>query len=285
MEDTDSTVTVSTADFTAKFNKKTGHLSGYSLNNEQIIKAPLTMNFWRAQTDNDRIGWRTHETLAFWKTAAEKLSLTSFSVKQLNAQKIKITTIFTIDNQLKVMNQYQINSQGEITVLTQVDADKTLPPMPRIGMTMGVSSLLTDVQYYGRGPYENYVDRNKSAEIDIYKADTSELPFSYMVPQENGNRTDIDWWKITQPTTQYGVMIDGDENLSMSMWPWSQSDLDKAKHPYDLTAQGFNTLNIDHRQMGVGGTDSWTTLAAPIKVHQIPAGLYTYQFTIVPVTP
>lgn len=277
------TVSVSNKNVAVEFNNKTGYLFGYTLNNESIFKSPLKMNFWRAQTDNDRIGWRTHETLGFWKTAAEQLVLSDVSVIQINEHEVQITVKSAIADKLNVVNQYTINSLGEIHVSTDVNADKKLPPMPRVGMQVGINVNLNNVTYYGRGPFENYADRNKGAEIDIYQTNLSALTYPYMVPQENGNRTDVDWWQLTQINSNTGVIIDGDNNLSMSVWPWSQDNLDEAKHSYDLVEQGFSTLNIDHKQMGVGGTDSWTTLAAPIAQHQIPAGQYSYTFTIKPV--
>ncbi|MGJ8691593.1 MAG: glycoside hydrolase family 2 TIM barrel-domain containing protein [Thalassotalea sp.] len=285
LEQNNEVVTISNQNFSAEFNAKTGLLVGYQLNGEQLIAAPLTMNFWRAQTDNDRIGWRTHKTLAFWKTANNKLVLKDFSAKNITTNTVEIMAHFAIVDKLVVVNQYIINGAGEIQVNSTLDADKALPPLPRIGMQLGVKESLADISYYGRGPFENYIDRNAGAEVAIYQTEISALTYPYMVPQENGNRTDVDWWQVKNNTSQYGLKIDGQKNLSMSMWPWSQANLDDAKHTYDLRKQGFNTLNIDLKQMGVGGTDSWTTLAAPMKKYQIPAGQYQYQFTILPVKP
>ncbi|MBU2869439.1 glycoside hydrolase family 2 TIM barrel-domain containing protein [Colwellia sp. E2M01] len=278
--ETTNKVAINNSLFTVEFDTEKGQLTQYIVNNEAMIKSPLTMNFWRAQTDNDRIGWRTHETLGFWKTAADSLVLTDFSVKKLNEQQVQITVTSAIDTKLTVINNYTINSLGEIAVSTQVDADKSLPVIPRIGMQVGINQNLSDVTYYGRGPFENYSDRNKGAEIGIYKGQVDTLTYPYMVPQENGNRTDVDWWQLTQATSNVGIIINGSENLSMSVWPWSQKNIDEAKHPYELVEQGFTTLNIDHKQMGVGGTDSWSSLAAPIAKYQIPAGKYNYSFTI-----
>lgn len=269
--------------FSAVFSRETGALIGYSVAGEQILSAPLKANFWRAQTDNDRVGWKTTKTLAFWKTAGDKLTLEDFSVQKVKNNLTVVNVKLSIENKLVVSHQYYINGAGELTVTTHVNADKSLPPLLRIGMQTGVSSALEKVEYYGRGPFENYVDRNSGSEVAIYQAKANAMTYPYMVPQENGNRTDVDWWKLVNPKSGKGIVINGEQHLSMSIWPWSQKNLDIAKHSYDLVEQGFNTLNIDHVQTGVGGTDSWTTLAAPIKKYQILPGKYQYRYTITPV--
>ena len=103
----------------------------------------------------------------------------------------------------------------------------------------------------------------------------------YMVPQENGNRTDVDWWRMQDKTRQKGLEVNGKNGLSMSVWPWSQQVLDSALHSYDL--RGFFTLNIDLAQSGVGGTDSWTSLGAPMDIYKVQPGQYQYQFMLRPI--
>ncbi|MER2494399.1 glycoside hydrolase family 2 TIM barrel-domain containing protein [Catenovulum sediminis] len=277
-------------DFTIEFDKQNGYLtsvdshfaadnSASGENKQAILVAPLKPNFWRAQTDNDKGAWKSHQTLAFWKTAADKLTLQNFVYRQ-NAQGVQVAISHALDQHIKVEHSYLINDQGEIKVSVNLQTDAELPPMKRFGMQTGIAQNFNQVTYYGRGPFENYSDRNSAAEIGIYQAETADMIYHYIVPQENGNRTDIDWWKLTHNNSQQSLVIDGKQPLSMSIWPWSQDNLDQADHTYDLVEQGYQTLNIDLIQSGVGGTDSWTALGAPLDKYQVKSGNYQYQFKL-----
>jgi len=103
----------------------------------------------------------------------------------------------------------------------------------------------------------------------------------YVMPQENGNRTDVRWMHLGTPQNS-GLLIVGDSLLSMSAWPYSEKNIQEAKHTYDLINAGFITLNIDLLQMGVGGNDSWSEIGRPIEQYRVPAKNYSYSFYLLP---
>ncbi|WP_084591704.1 glycoside hydrolase family 2 TIM barrel-domain containing protein [Gilvimarinus agarilyticus] len=279
--ETSGALTFTNQFFDVSFDKSSGWLSSLSYDNKPMIVAPLKANFWRPQTDNDARAWVSHENLAFWNSASEKLSLLGFDyVKEDDAY--VVTVLHGIDDSVTFKHTYHIAGDGQVTVDITFNSDENLPSVKRIGMQAGINEALINVKYYGRGPFENYIDRNASAEIGIYEHKSKDMFYHYMVPQENGNRTDVDWWSLSNATGE-GILIDGDQPLSMSIWPYSQANIDQADHPYDLVEQGFNTLNIDLIQSGVGGTDSWTSLGAPLPQYQIDAGNYQYSFQFKPV--
>jgi beta-galactosidase len=105
---------------------------------------------------------------------------------------------------------------------------------------------------------------------------------SYVVPQENGNRTDVRWMYLRDRKTQDGLLIVADSLLSMSAWPYTEKNIEEAKHTNNLKVADYITLNIDLIQMGVGGNDSWSDVAAPLEQYQIKAQPYHYSFYIVP---
>src|SRR6188508_176314 len=105
---------------------------------------------------------------------------------------------------------------------------------------------------------------------------------NYVVPQENGNRTDVRWMFLKDPTTKNGLLVVADSLLSMSAWPYTEENIQSAKHTNKLVDAGFITLNIDLVQMGVGGNDSWSDVAAPLEKYQIKAIDHQYSFYIVP---
>ncbi|WP_207952027.1 glycoside hydrolase family 2 TIM barrel-domain containing protein [Pseudomaricurvus alcaniphilus] len=277
--DTEADLTLANSRVKVGFDKKLGAMSSLEINGHSIIVAPMRPNFWRAQTDNDKGAWMSHQKLAFWRDAADMLEVKSFRHTKTN-QGAKVEIVQGYQDKVHLVHRYLISGKGDISVELSLKADKNLPPMKRLGMQVGIANAFDSVAYYGRGPHENYSDRNSSAEIGVYRASVSEMIYHYMVPQENGNRTDIDWWQLEDDQSGMTIRVDGEQALSMSIWPWSQKNLDEAKHTYDLIEQGFHTLNIDLIQSGLGGTDSWSALGAPLEKYRVKPGEYNYQFTI-----
>ncbi|WP_146399432.1 glycoside hydrolase family 2 TIM barrel-domain containing protein [Planctomycetes bacterium CA13] len=277
-EYTDQRITISGDRFEADFDRKSGDLVRYEINGTDLLKSPMRMNFWRPQTDNDRIGGKTHKNQAFWMELADKLQTKRVEAKVQVDQTVKVAVRKALGEQVVIDIDYFINGDGDIKVGIRFVADPSLPPLVRLGMTVGISDEYADIQYYGKGPWENYNDRSRSAEVKVHDAAISEMAENYVRPQENGNRTQIRWIKFSGKVPT--LRIQGESPMAFSIWPWSAENVSQAKHTYELKPQGFYTLNLDHRQMGVGGTDSWSPKALPIKKYQIPAGTYVWSFVL-----
>lgn len=281
------TVVINNDSFTAEFSQQSGFLVNYSVNGQTLIKTDLKPNFWRPETDNDRTGWKTKESLAFWANASQSLKLLSFESKRLNANKVQISTEHGIEQEgvqlLSISHQYLLDGDGHIQVNMTLNADESLPPMLRVGMTTSVNSHLENMAVYGNGPHENYIDRNQSAEVNVYKGHIKDFVYNYARPQENGNRTSVEWLKLTNNNGR-GLKIDGKELLGISVWPWTADNIEQALHTYDLKEHDSLTVNIDLIQTGIGGNDSWSMNAAPIEKYQIKAGKYQFSFSMSPLT-
>ncbi|XPF95109.1 glycoside hydrolase family 2 TIM barrel-domain containing protein [Colwellia sp. RE-S-Sl-9] len=291
-DDKQNTITVSNNGFKAVFNKKSGYLTAYQVNGQTVITGALKHNFWRPSTDNDIGGFQdwTSPTdnvaddtkpatgRAVWRKASENMTLSAFDI-DTSKTSVTVTTKHSFNKQLNVTTQYVVTGDAAIKVSMSLNADANLTSIPRLGMTTNVNQRLSNMSVYGRGPYENYIDRNNSADISIYSGKVEDFIYHYARPQENGNRTDVDWLKLA---TDNGLTltIDGKEDLSVSVWPWSAENLNAAQHTYDLVKQGKFTVNIDLIQSGVGGNDSWSAKAAPIKQYQVLSGKYQYTYTI-----
>jgi len=287
-----SQVVIENDDFNLVFNKSSGYLTSYRVNNTPVIVDALKHNFFRPQTDNDSRGWKTHKTLAIWQKASEGLKLADFSLTQ-TANKVVISTKHTLGkagldekgvDKIAVSNTYTITGDGNIDVNVALNADESLPSLLRFGMTTKVAKHLGEMSFYGRGPFENYSDRNQGADIGIYSGTVRDFVYSYVVPQESSNRTDVDWLKLANSASNKGkgltFTVDGKEDLSISVWPWTAENIDSAKHSYDLQESDRWTVNIDSKQAGIGGDNTWNAQAAPIEKYQIPAGDYQYSFTL-----
>jgi beta-galactosidase len=153
--------------------------------------------------------------------------------------------------------------------------------MPKVGMQTGIERSYDSITWYGRGLLENYIDRRYGFDAGIYSQRLNEFMEPYAVPQENGNRTDVRWMFLSNKNDE-GLLIVADSLLSMSAWPYTEENIENAKHTNLLKDAGYVTLNIDLIQMGVGGNDSWSDVAAPLEQYQVPAKNYQYSFYLLP---
>jgi beta-galactosidase len=151
-------------------------------------------------------------------------------------------------------------------------------------MNFRIPAKFSNVKWYGRGPFENYWDRHTAAFVGVYEITVNELYFPYVRPQENGTRTDIRWMALTDESGD-GLMIAGVPLVSASALPFTTSQLDytdnEFRHTVDLIPNDFIDINVDYRQTGVGGNDSWG--ARPLLKYTLPAGKYSYSYRIRPI--
>jgi beta-galactosidase len=261
-----------------------GFLTDLAFDGRELISAPLGLNFWRPQTDNDRRGWKTQEILAYWKGAADKLQVTSVRTEKMAGGGMKILADGALPEEQGTFSLVQeFFPNGWIHVSLAVDPDPDLPVLPKFGMQMKIPDRYEKVSYLGRGPHENYIDRLASADVGLYESTVSDFGEHYIYPQENGNRTGVRWMAFTDGNRR-GIMITADSLLSMSAWPWSQDAIEKATHTIELPDEPDQTVNIDLVQMGVGGNDSWSSQAAPLPKYRVRPRPMSYSFWIKPLT-
>jgi len=290
-------MTISNNLISASFDKKTGWLSQYQYLDHQLITQPLVANFWRAPTDND-LGNQMQKWASIWQGAGEKLKLNSINSKA-NKSGIEVNTHYS-SNAFKGSYQvtYSISHQGEIHVKTALDLadNQKLPNLPRFGMQLVIPGEYQNMSWFGRGPHETYADRKSAAKISTYKGKVKDQIHHYARPQENGNKTDVRWLAL-KSNNGAGLLAIGDKPLSVSAWPYLQADIDfiagkdgeesasglvpvTSKHGAEVPMRNLVTVNIDHKQMGVGGDTSWGRLVhAP---YTIKAQDHSYGFTLVP---
>ncbi|MCU4675911.1 DUF4981 domain-containing protein [Catenovulum sp. 2E275] len=286
LKQTEQSLNIQGKGFKVSFDKTTGQLSSYQLAGKELIKQPLKPNLWRVPTDNDAGAGLQHK-LSVWKQASENQSLISFSSEQLLNGQIQVKANYKLgDNTASFSTVYLINSAGEIDVSADVYPQKGgLPMMPKVGMNWVLNGDYKQMQWFGRGPHENYVDRNTSAAVAVYQSNVDEQYHDYSRPQETGNKTDVRWFKLTNAQGQ-GIEIQGHQLLSMSALPMLNSDIEHDRknvhlHGAEVEAKDLVNLNIDYKQMGVGGDNSWGALMHP--QYQILPAHYHYGFVIKPI--
>ncbi|BDD07382.1 glycoside hydrolase family 2 TIM barrel-domain containing protein [Aureibacter tunicatorum] len=264
-----------------------GNIKSYIHKGDTLINGVLKPNFWRVPTDNDEGGYQTDKKLKIWKKAIANSSKESVVI-----EKEKVNTGHWIvkahqkiaKGKAELHKVYHIFSSGKIAVDLQLNIEKKLPELPKFGMQGTVGKEFEIVEWYGAGPYENYIDRCRSTVIEDYRMPLSEFAHSYERPQEYANRTQVRWLKLLNKKGKGVKFTSSDHNLQVSVWPHSQESLQSAKHPYQLdTESGYITFNLDGFHMGVGGDDSWSRLAAPLDKYKVKAEDLQYSFTIEPV--
>ncbi|MET0463814.1 MAG: glycoside hydrolase family 2 TIM barrel-domain containing protein [Chitinophagaceae bacterium] len=266
--------------FSVTIDKQNGALISYVYKGTEQIKAPLLPHFTRPQTDNDRKGWKTHRVLKAWYDNTAKLK--SISLSDINGQPAISSNYTLVNDSAKVLVTYRISNDGILKVDFSMIADPALPNLPKVGMQGGIAREYEQVSWYGLGLMENYVDRRYGFDAGVYEQNIQDFMEPYVVPQENGNRTDVRWMHLSNKRSGNGLLVVADSLLSMSAWPYTEKNISEAKHTHKLVDAGYITLNIDLEQMGVGGNDSWSEVAAPLEQYQIKAQPYRYTFYLTP---
>ena len=269
---------VEAKDFRISFNKQNGALAGYRVGSREWIRSPLLPRFTRPLTDNDRRGWKPHRRLAYWYGNTAILTAMSHST---TGDHVKIESSYAFGDSAMVKVRYRIAAEGRIGVEMILVADPGLPGLPKVGMQMGLAPDAEQVHWYGRGPHENYTDRRQGAPAGIHSLPLADFLEPYIYPQEHGNRTDVRWMFLEDGKKE-GLLVVADSLLSMSAWPWTEEEINRARHTHELEDAGFLTLNIDLVQVGVGGNDSWSPVSAPLEKYQVPSGCYRYGFSLFP---
>ena len=281
--ETEEGYSVKQFDYSIFISKKTGALESYKLSGKEQIAAPLLPHFTRPQTDNDRRGFKTHRVLKAWYENKPVLKHITFSKE--NGQ-LTVASFYSIaKDSANVRIIYRINKAGVVLVSYSLNAivKPGLPNIPKVGVQMGINRSYDQIKWFGRGPFENYIDKNYGADVGVYNLPINDFMENYVVPQENGNRTDVRWMYLHNQKSKDGLLVVADSLLSMSAWPYTEENIQNAKHTNKLKDAGFITLNIDLIQMGVGGNDSWSEVAAPLEQYQIkPKAYYQYSFYLVP---
>ncbi len=279
-------MTLSAGGMDVTWNKQSGWIDYIDINGKPMMEKGFSLkpNFWRAPTDND-YGANIQKKLAAWKNPVLKL----MSLTESTCGKSRIVTadyeMPSLDAKLRMT--YVLSPCGKLTVKQSLDVNEDAqkkPWLPRFGMQMVMPEDYECLEYYGRGPNENYADRNSSTFIGHYRSHVDKEYWKYVRPQESGNKTDIRWWCVTDADGN-GLRFSGIKPLECATLPYLSDDLDdgmvkedKHSHSGDLTPRPFSVVTIADRQMGLGCIDSWG--AWPMENVLIPFADQDYVFMI-----
>lgn len=288
------------------FNKNTGWIDYIDVDGKQITQngSQLKSDFWRAPTDND-YGANLHTRMQAWRnpnlrrTAFEckvedglgKVNV-KYEIEQLYAS-LEIEYVLDREGYMYVTQKMVTRPEEAAQAMAQAAPQRqgqrgqrpqSMPDLFKFGMTMNLAGEFDQVEYYGRGPIENYSDRNSSQFLGVYKSTVADQYYPYIRPQENGNKTDVRWWRVTNAEGK-GLEFYSDAPLSMSSLNYTTADLDEGPqkhnvHAGDLTPRPYTVVHIDKAQYGLACVNSWG--ATPLEQYKLHYGDYSYSFVITP---
>ena len=246
------------------FNEKSGALCSITVGDSELIRDELKLNFWRPSTDND-LGSDLSEICEPWRNAGRDAAFIDWKHATVDGG-YQITSRYRLNRMLdssEVVVNYCVNGKGDIEINAHfIPASDTLPLMPRFGVSVTLKEEYDSVKWFGRGPHENYCDRNTSAFVGLYSGSVWEQYFPYDRPQENGNKTDVRRMELTSKRG-IGLKALGKPYISTSVYMFPTEDLSEPdsrkhqRHISDIVPKDMVRWNIDYKQMGVGGDNSW----------------------------
>ena len=284
-EETKSYVKLTAGGTVLTIGKQSGMIDYLDVDGQPMLtdRQSIAPEFWRAPTDNDYGAWMQRR-FAQWK--APQMKVASFTVGDNSV----VAEIDMPDVQGQLTMTYTLQADGAVLVRQQMKVadDAKESWLFRYGMQLQMPKQYDQIQYYGRGPHENYCDRNSSEFIGNYKNKVKDEYFPYIRPQESGNHTDVRWFQVTDGTR--GLKFESNAPMECSALPYLVEDLDAGmhkdhrwgQHSGDLVERPLTQVHIQQKQMGLGCVNSWG--AWPERPYMLPAKQgYDFTYRIIPV--
>ena len=281
-------ITVNGKDFSIAFNETDGYMSRYDIGGRPMLKDSclVTPNFWRAPTDND-FGARLQQRYSAWKRPG--LSLTSLDARRTDNGNAEVKALYRMRNiPASLEMTYTIDGRGAVRINQVMTPDEgaKASDMFRYGLQIPMPADFETVEYYGRGPGENYVDRHESSDLGVYRQSVTQQAYPYIRPQETGTHTDLRTWAVLDASGS-GLEFTSVQPFSASALHYNIDTLDGGHIKYnthwgEIAPDDVTNVLVDYAQMGLGCVNSWG--AQPLKQYRLPFRPYTFTVTITPVS-
>lgn len=272
-------VSVKGGDFEVCLSRRNGAIYSVKKNEKELLNGEVKLNFWRAITDNDR-GNKQEVRCAAWKKAGDYAwqGIDMNSIRN-DGKTVKICVDFSVPT-CPVCNGklvYTIESRG-MHIDYSFTPDESLPEIPEISMIFPLKKDYDRLEYLGKGPHENYIDRDRSADIGVYRTDINSLYVNYQKPQEHGERTGVRYATLSGSRK---LTFEADKEMEFNVCPWKAETLENTGHKHELPESDALYVRAIARQMGIGGFDSWGSHT--LDEYKNKTGKeYKYGFSIIP---
>ncbi len=286
--------------FSLVFDTEQGMITSFKSDDKEFLQSGPAPNFWRAPIDND-FGNNLHNRARVWRKAGDRMEVTDFSVVQEEKSLLTLDFLYTLKDEnaspiADYHSSYSIYGSSDVLVSNRFEIrGENLPEIPRMGMNMVMPHEFNRITWFGRGPHESYWDRKTSAFVDRYSGMVADQYWPYLRPQENGNKEDVRWMAITNSAGQ-GLLFMGQSLIAASAHHNIMEDFESLertdgrhregkkpvnRHAVDVRERELTSINIDYRQMGVGGDNSWGAWTHP--EYRLTEKEYSYSFRVRPV--
>lgn len=300
LEEQGNSVLVKGAGFTYVFSRETGLLTSMIVQGRELISRGPQLNVWRAPLANDLDSWSFwqtemgHVTEGMGKETANGWRSIGLDRLEQDVDGFRIgsgsqSVHIYVEASLHAMNyttgfkvfyEYTIGGDGELEIAARVSARGNMTKwIPKVGLQMQLPGEFREMEWFGRGPYENYPDRLSAAKIGIYRSRVEEDYVPYIIPQDYGNRCEVRWFSLSNGEGS-GLEISSGDLFNVSAQKYSTENLDRAHYTFQLKEEEHVTLNLDHRVSGVGGTAN-----SVLNPYRVTPGEFEFAFRIRPIMP
>lgn len=276
-------LTIKGSDFSVVFDKKQGAIVSYKYKNREIFADPLLPNFWRVPTDNDE-GGGSNSYASRWREAGLDnyiIENRGFRVKNQQAKEVAVNIVNELifnTGAILQTTEYVVFADGKIDINNIFRVDEKLPPLARVGLVVSLPKNFDNIKWYGRGPFESYEDRKSAAFIGIWEGKVENQYFDYIMPQENGNKTDVRWVEIWSENNS--VRFSGRPHIHFNIQNYSDASLNESKKSRVLKRGDKTYVHIDYKQIGLGGDDSWSPRVH--KEYLLDGSEHSFSFILAP---
>lgn len=269
--------------FSVTFDKQKGAITRLVHGNKSLLTEPLLPYLWRVPTDNDEGGGNRSYAHRWRQAGLDKTEVVpeSLSLVRLNDGQVVVTLrnrVKTAQEDIVYEGRYTISGDGTIQADNRFTVPAGMPPLARVGLRTALPAGFNKLEWYGRGAHESYDDRKESAFVGLYSGSVADQHFPHVMPQENGNKTDVRWLRLLSEDSS--VRFSGMPWINFNVQDYSAEALNESKRSHTLKRGDQTWLHIDYRQMGLGGDDSWSPRVHKEYLPEQP--VYTFSFMITP---
>ena len=278
VNENDTQIHIKGREFAYTIDKRTALFTEMKFAGREYLNHPMELNIWRAPTDNDmyiKSEWKkAHYDRTYTRAYTTEVVQGRHGVKIISHASVVAKTVQKI---LDVMIAWKIDDIGRIDADIAVTKDDEFPDLPRFGVRMFLDKKLTDARYFGMGPQESYRDKHQAASHGLYRANVGDLHEDYIRPQENGSHYDCEYVELNN--SRYGIVVSAENAFSFNASYYTQEELEKKTHNYELTESDSVVFCVDYALNGIGSNSCGPVVLDQYRFDDV---LFQFQFTLVP---
>ena len=278
VHENDTQIHIKGREFAYTIDKRTALFTEMKFAGREYLNHPMELNIWRAPTDNDmyiKSEWKkAHYDKAYTRAYTTEVMQGRYGVKIISHASVVAETVQKI---LDVMIAWKIDDTGRIDADIAVTKDDEFPDLPRFGVRMFLDKKLTDARYFGMGPQESYRDKHQAASHGLYRANVGDLHEDYIRPQENGSHYDCEYVELNN--SRYGIVVFAENAFSFNASYYTQEELEKKTHNYELTESDSVVFCVDYALNGIGSNSCGPVVLDQYRFDDV---LFRFQFNLVP---